>query len=604
MKKIIIYLVLTIAFISFAGAVDNITNVQGIAINRTSGLEVNGSDDINITFQDSSGSDYWTENQTRNIEGGRWSMVLGLNTVLNYSIVRNFVNATVSVAGEESSTLRIAKGFWAFVADYALDSDKLDGYDSSFFIDLTTATNASGKEFAQSEDSALNSSLQNEIVAVNDSQNAIKKGNTTTEIATALDNGTILRVNGQYFNNITNFTSVFGDGKWCRFNATNYTLVCDITPYTNFGASIDDTELTSESFGEFTCDGTEDGCTLDNNALDDQYFELSDKVGNTSDEIAVSLDNSTIARTKSSLFTNVTNFTSIRIDGNWCRYNATNFTFACDVTPVTGATGKYVTNNTNIIAKNFNVTENLTVNGGNITFPQFSDCTLKTDTSGHYVCGTDNTAAAGSFELNYSDGKTVASITGDEVMNFTGNGSIGIAISGDTLFYWFDNSSLLGYINSLKRGNTSGEIATAMGNSTIVRTTDNPFTNVTNFTSVRVDGSWCRYNGTNYSYACDITPRTDFGATIDDTEMTSESFGDFTCTGAEDGCTLNTGSVGDNEIDYTDVTLTDLTNDVGYTVNNTNLQAHHVNMTNATISDGTNTFGWHIIGGNLVLRKE
>lgn len=38
------------------------------------------------------------------------------------------------------------------------------------------------------------------------------------------------------------------------------------------------------------------------------------------------------------------------------------------------------------------------------------------------------------------------------------------------------------------------------------------------------------------------------GTTVDDTEMTAETFGDFTCTGAEDGCTLNTDSVAANEI--------------------------------------------------------
>ncbi len=43
---------------------------------------------------------------------------------------------------------------------------------------------------------------------------------------------------------------------------------------------------------------------------------------------------------------------------------------------------------------------------------------------------------------------------------------------------------------------------------------------------------------------------------IGDEDLQSESFGDFTCAG-EDACTLNTGSVSDNEIDYANVTLTD-----------------------------------------------
>jgi len=34
-----------------------------------------------------------------------------------------------------------------------------------------------------------------------------------------------------------------------------------------FGSTIDDTELTAEDFGDFTCDGSEDGCTLDNSYI-------------------------------------------------------------------------------------------------------------------------------------------------------------------------------------------------------------------------------------------------------------------------------------------------------------------------------------------------
>lgn len=46
--------------------------------------------------------------------------------------------------------------------------------------------------------------------------------------------------------------------------------------YSAFGASVDDTEMTAEDFGEFTCTGNEDGCTLDSGSFDDEYIELGD----------------------------------------------------------------------------------------------------------------------------------------------------------------------------------------------------------------------------------------------------------------------------------------------------------------------------------------
>ncbi|CAB1065552.1 hypothetical protein D1BOALGB6SA_10349 [Olavius sp. associated proteobacterium Delta 1] len=42
------------------------------------------------------------------------------------------------------------------------------------------------------------------------------------------------------------------------------------------GASVDDTDMTAEDFGEFTCTGGEDGCTLDSGTFDDEYVELGD----------------------------------------------------------------------------------------------------------------------------------------------------------------------------------------------------------------------------------------------------------------------------------------------------------------------------------------
>jgi len=71
-----------------------------------------------------------------------------------------------------------------------------------------------------------------------------------------------------------------------------------------------------------------------------------------------------------------------------------------------------------------------------------------------------------------------------------------------------------------------------------------------------------------------INSMSDLGTSVDDTEMAAEDFGDFTCDGNEDGCTLNSGSVDSaeiaenavktSEIDTTDFTCADLdTTDCG-----------------------------------------
>jgi hypothetical protein len=45
-----------------------------------------------------------------------------------------------------------------------------------------------------------------------------------------------------------------------------------------------------------------------------------------------------------------------------------------------------------------------------------------------------------------------------------------------------------------------------------------------------------------------------FGSSIDDTELTNEDFGDFSCSGAEDGCNIDSGVVGSAELASTGVT--------------------------------------------------
>jgi hypothetical protein len=52
-----------------------------------------------------------------------------------------------------------------------------------------------------------------------------------------------------------------------------------------------------------------------------------------------------------------------------------------------------------------------------------------------------------------------------------------------------------------------------------------------------------------------------FGDTIDDTELTAEDFGSFTCTGSEDQCLLDASSVGSTEVSNNSLTSDDLAAD-------------------------------------------
>jgi hypothetical protein len=60
------------------------------------------------------------------------------------------------------------------------------------------------------------------------------------------------------------------------------------------------------------------------------------------------------------------------------------------------------------------------------------------------------------------------------------------------------------------------------------------------------DTNFCVYDLAGTEIDCNI-------ASISDTHMTSETFGDFTCTGLEDGCTLNANTVSTNELDESGV---------------------------------------------------
>lgn len=56
-----------------------------------------------------------------------------------------------------------------------------------------------------------------------------------------------------------------------------------------FGASIDDTEMTAEDFGDFTCTGDEDGCTLDATYLQNVVDDTTPQLGGHLDVNAKSL---------------------------------------------------------------------------------------------------------------------------------------------------------------------------------------------------------------------------------------------------------------------------------------------------------------------------
>ena len=76
------------------------------------------------------------------------------------------------------------------------------------------------------------------------------------------------------------------------------------------------------------------------------------------------------------------------------------------------------------------------------------------------------------------------------------------------------------------------------------------------------------------------------GFSVEDTDMASESFGDWTCTGSEDGCTLNTDSVQDNEIDFSAVTLADFINDALFVANFTDANLLNLNITDLNVTGG------------------
>ncbi|MCD6149001.1 hypothetical protein J7J18_06545 [bacterium] len=93
------------------------------------------------------------------------------------------------------------------------------------------------------------------------------------------------------YNDISNFTGTLTNGYWCRYDSTGNEIDCDVAPYTDFGSSIDDTELTAEDFGDFSCSGSEDGCTLDANTVgnDELVYDTGQDLTPTSSPTFVNL---------------------------------------------------------------------------------------------------------------------------------------------------------------------------------------------------------------------------------------------------------------------------------------------------------------------------
>lgn len=81
-------------------------------------------------------------------------------------------------------------------------------------------------------------------------------------------------------------------------------------------------------------------------------------------------------------------------------------------------------------------------------------------------------------------------------------------------------------------------------------TTDTNASTVCSGTDVYLDGEG----------NCDTLETNPFGSSIDDTELAAEDFGDWSCTGAEDSCTLDAGVVGSSELASTAVTAGSYTN--------------------------------------------
>ncbi|RME52747.1 hypothetical protein D6783_03890 [Candidatus Woesearchaeota archaeon] len=207
-------------------------------------------------------------------------------------------------------------------------------------------------------------------------------------------------------------------------------------------------------------------------------------------------------------------------DAKWCSYSSTTGYITCTVNPVTdtdttcdgntcniantgtldGYEATDLLDNTDSQTLSYNpTTDEISISGGNTIDITEVDTQLSESQVENYVFDSDN---AGNLittgQVNASD----LCITGGICLSEAGTGS------GDITEVNTPGKYLYG-------GSTSGAVTLHLNETELNNTID---------------------------------ARQPFGSSIDDTELTAESFGDFSCTGAEDGCTINAGVISDNEV--------------------------------------------------------
>lgn len=326
------------------------------------------------------------------------------------------------------------------------------------------------------------------------------------------------------------------------------------------GTTIDDTEMTSEDFGDFTCDGTEDGCTINSNAV----ALSTDTTGNYLASVA-DAGNSTISASSCS-----------GSEGASCTLDVVDLN-CTDCIGTTEISDSYVLNAGDtmtgqlfvdgganeiqaLIQGNGTQTANILVaeesdgtdvfvvfasgvsieNTKQFNLPKGTSPTL--DSQGEVAVDID-TWQNGRGTIKFWDGTEETNVISALSSDSPTSGQVPKWNTGGTIT-WEDDSTTVGSTDLWDTfyANTGGKDGQT--------TADDPNDILT----------VAEASGVTVSISGDtLTIGSLLNTTIDDTEMTSEDFGDWTCDGSEDGCTLNTDSVADNEIDYSAVTCTDLT---------------------------------------------
>jgi hypothetical protein len=275
------------------------------------------------------------------------------------------------------------------------------------------------------------------------------------------------------------------------------------------GATVDDTELTSEDFGDFSCDGTEDGCSLDagtvatSEILDDTITSADlDTTNGTTDEFCLTWEDASNELEWQAC--------SAAAHGDGANCAAGEYPLGVDssgaVQSCTDATTEI-----NAVAATQDECSEITScvvdawdADGDIAADEISESKINFSTAcaagnHYYLSGNDLACEANTTDTN---------LTSEEVQDFcgamaTGNTETGIAVTyqdGDgTIDYVVDHDTANNFITTEHIDWTAGSAGTIHTDNYV----ENPF-----------------------------------GATIDDTELTSETYGDYTCDSTEDGCTV------------------------------------------------------------------